>query len=143
MSESIEFSDFFKLLNAVKEGEAEKDSLLKERIRNYQEATNSKSFLDELGQRFIYIGIQELFQYASSKDLKLISQIDKETWEELADKNELQLPQYLANAMMSNIKENKLSKKISQKWEIREREVNKHVKPMAQYITEGIIDFLE
>ena len=143
MSESIEFSEFFKILDAVKEGEVEKNKLLDEKLMEYKEGGNSKNFLDELGQRFLYIGIKELFIYSNNEDLKSISEIEKEYWEELAEKNEFQLPQYLANAMINNIKENKLSKQISKKWEVKERELNRHIRPMAQYITEGIIDFLE
>ena len=143
MSESIEFSDFFKLLNEIKEGSLEKNTLLEARISEYKEANNSSSFLDELGKRFIHIGLLALYKYAESKNLELICSKTKENWEELADKNKIPLPQYLANEMISNIKDNKICKKISQKWNIREREINKHIRPMAQYITEGIIEVLE
>ena len=143
MSESIEFSEFFKLLNSLKEGDIEKNSILKEKMNEYKEAINSKSFLDELGQRFLHIGIEELYKYSNNENLQLISQMEKEDWEKLAEKNDFQLPQYLANAMITNIKENKLAKAIARKWDVKEREINKHIRPMAQYITEGIIEFLE
>ena len=143
MSESIEYSKFFMLLAEIKKGAIEKNKILEDTMNEYKEGSNSKSFLDELGQRFLYLGLSELFKYTESKNLDFISKIEKETWEELAEKNNFELPQYLANAMISNVKENKLAKQISQKWEVREREINKHIRPMAQYITEGIIDFLE
>ena len=143
MSETVEFSETFRLLNEIKEGASEKNILLEEKIIEYKEAKDSAGYLDELGKRFISIGITELFKYANSKDLKLISSIDKESWVKLAEEKEYQLPQYLANAMIASIKENQLSKQIAQKWSIRERELNKHVRPMAQYITEGIIELLE
>lgn len=143
MSESIEFSEFFKLLDTIKKGELERTKVLEEKIQEYKEGKNSKSFLEELGQKFLYVGISELYKYSNNKNLQSISEMEKESWEELAEKNEFQLPQYLANAMMNYAKENKLSKQISKKWQVRERELNKHIRPMAQYITEGIIDFLE
>ena len=41
------------------------------------------------------------------------------------------------------LKENQLSQKFSSKWNVNKGEVEKHVMPMARYITEGIIDVLE
>ena len=143
MSESIEFSEFFRLLNSTKEGGEEKIIKLEEKMIEFKSADDTTSFLEELGKNFIYIGLTELFKYAETKDLKFISNIEKEKWEELAEKNKFQLPQFLANAMINHAKENKLSKKLAAKWNNKQREVNKHIRPMAQYITEGIIDFLE
>tara|TARA_Y100001968_G_C19383672_1_gene731660 strand:- start:955 stop:1386 length:432 start_codon:yes stop_codon:yes gene_type:complete len=143
VSESIEFSEFFRLLNDIKEGEEEKEKLLEEKIKEYQAAENSKSFLDELGKIFIHLGITELYKYAGSKDFRGLSKLEKEKWDELAEKNEDNLPVFLANAMITKAKSNKLPQKLSTKWEVRPREVNKHIRPMAQYITEGIIELLE
>ncbi len=143
MTDSIEFSEFFKLLEAIKEGKSKTNDLITSKIEEYKDGKNYKSFLDQIGKRFIYIGIKELFDYSKTTDLKLISNIDKERWDELAEEKEFALPQYLANAMINDVKENKLIKQISKDWSVREREVNKHIRPMAQYITEGIIEFLE
>ena len=143
MSDSIEFSDFFRILNAIKEGEQGKEKELQEKIKQYENTESSKSFLDELGKIFIQLGILELYKYSETKDLKAISIIEKEKWDELAEKNDEQLPQYLANKMINNAKENNLPKELSNKWNTRPREINKHIRPMAQYITEGIIEFLE
>ncbi len=143
MSESIEFSEFFRLLNSIKEGEVEKGKELEEKMQQYQLANNAKNYLDELGQRFLYLGIKELYIYTNTEDLKLIGNIDKERWDNLAETNKEQLPQHLANTMISNIKDNELSKEIASKWQVTPREINKHVRPMARYITEGIIEFLE
>tara|TARA_Y100001968_G_scaffold47153_1_gene37366 strand:- start:25243 stop:25674 length:432 start_codon:yes stop_codon:yes gene_type:complete len=143
VTDSIEFSEFFKLLEAIKEGKSKTNDLITSKIEEYKDGKNYKSFLDQIGKRFIYIGIKELFDYSKTTDLKLISNIDKERWDELAEEKEFALPQYLANAMINDVKENKLIKQISKDWSVREREVNKHIRPMAQYITEGIIEFLE
>ena len=143
MSDSIEFSDFFRILNAIKEDEQGKEKELQEKIKEYENTDSSKSFLDELGKIFIQLGMVELYRYTENQDLKSISIFEKEKWDELAEKNDEQLPQYLANKMISNAKENNIPKELANKWNTRPREINKHIRPMAQYITEGIIEFLE
>ncbi len=143
MSESIEFSEFFRILGEIKDGKEGKDKLLNEKIKEYKNEDNSKSYLDELGKSFICLGVKELYEFTGNKDLNNISKLDKDQWDELAEKNEENLPQYLANAMIDNAKENKTPQKLSEKWKVRPREINKHIRPMAQYITEGIIEFLE
>ena len=47
MSDQIEFSSFYKLLNLIKEGKSEKISLLDEKINEFKNGNISKSFLDE------------------------------------------------------------------------------------------------
>ena len=99
--------------------------------------------MHELGQIFLSIGIEELFKYANSDDLKLIGKLSKEEWDDLAEKNKGELPTYLANKMITFAKANNLLDKLSLKWSTSRREVQKHVMPMAAYITEGFIDVLE
>ena len=143
MSDQIEFSSFYKLLNSIKEGDSEKISLLDEKIIEFKKGENSKSFLDELGSIYLSVGVTELYNYTNKKDLKSIGLIDKEAWENLSAKNKQELPVYLANKMIEHIKENKKVKIMSQKWNIKEGEVRKHITKMARYITEGIIDAIE
>ena len=143
MSDQIEFSSFYKLLNSIKEGESEKISLLDEKINEFKNGNNSKSFLDELGSLYLSIGITELYNFTNSRDLQEIGLIDKEGWETLSSKNQQELPVYLANKMIEYIKENKKVKEISNKWNIKEGEIRKHITKMARYITEGIIDVIE
>ncbi len=143
MSDQIEFSSFYKLLNSIKEGESEQISLLDEKINEFKNGNKSKSFLDELGSLYLYIGITELFNFTNTKDLQEIGLIDKERWETLSSKNQQELPVYLANKMIEYIKENKKVKELSNKWNIREGEIRKHITKMARYITEGIIDVIE
>ena len=45
--------------------------------------------------------------------------------------------------MIEYIKENKKVKELSNKWNIKEGEIRKHITKMARYITEGIIDVIE
>ncbi len=143
MSDQIEFSSFYKLLNSIKEGDSEKITLLDEKIIDFKKGINSKNFLDELGSIYLSIGVTELYNFTNKNDLKSIGLIDKEEWESLSDTNQQELPIYLANKMIEYIKENKKVKEISKKWNVREGEIRKHITKMARYITEGIIDAIE
>ena len=143
MSDQIEFSSFYKLLNSIKEGKSEQIPLLDETINDFQNGNNSKSFLDELGSLYLSIGMTELYNFTNSRDLQEIGLIDKEGWENLSSKNQQELPVYLANKMIAYIKENKKVKEMSNKWNIKEGEIRKHITKMARYITEGIIDVIE
>ena len=143
MSDQIEFSSFYRLLNSIKEGDSEKISLLDEKISEFKNGINSKSFLEELGFLYLSIGITELYNFRNKKDLNSIGLINKEEWDNLSIQNEEELPVFLANKMIKYVKENKKTKEISKKWNIREGEVKKHITQMARYITEGIIDVIE
>ena len=143
MSDQIEFSSFYRLLNSIKEGDSEKISLLDQKIDEFKNGINSKNFLEELGSLYLYIGITELYNFTNKTDLSSIGLIDKEEWESLSIKNEQELPVFLANKMISHIKENKKAKELSKKWNVREGEIRKHITKMARYITEGIIDVIE
>ena len=143
MSDQIEFSSFYKLLNSIKEGKSEQIPLLDETINDFHNGNNSKSFLDELGSLYLSIGITELYNFTNTRDLQEIGLIDKEGWETLSSKNQQELPVYLANKMIEYIKENKKVKEMSNKWNIKEGEIRKHITKMARYITEGIIDVIE
>ena len=143
MSDQIEFSSFYRLLNSIKEGECEQIPLLDEKINEFKDGYNSKNFLDELGSLYLSIGITELYNFTNTKDLQEIGLIDKEGWENLSSTNQQELPVYLANKMIEYIKENKKVKEMSNKWNIKEGEIRKHITKMARYITEGIIDVIE
>ena len=143
MSDQIEFSSFYRLLNSIKEGESEQISLLDEKINEFKNGNNSKSFLDELGSLYLSIGMKELYNFTNTRDLQEIGLIDKEGWETLSSTNQQELPVYLANKMIEYIKENKKVKEMSNKWNIKEGEIRKHITKMARYITEGIIDVIE
>ena len=143
MTDQIEFSSFYRLLNSIKEGESEKISLLDEKIIEFKNGINSKSFLEELGSIYIYIGITELYNFTNTKDIHSIGLLDKEKWENLSIENEQELPVFLANKMIAYVKENKKAKELSKKWNVREGEIRKHITKMARYITEGIIDVIE
>ena len=67
MSDQIEFSSFYKLLNSIKEGESEQIPLLDEKINEFKNGNNSKSFLDELGSLYLSVGIVELYNFTNKK----------------------------------------------------------------------------
>ena len=96
-----------------------------------------------MGSIYLAIGVTELYVFTNQKDLKSIGLIDKEGWEKLSEKNQQELPVFLANKMIEYIKEKKKVKEMSKKWNIREGEIRKHITKMARYITEGIIDVIE
>ena len=77
MSDQIEFSSFYRLLNSIKEGDSEKISLLDQKIDEFKNGINSKNFLDELGSLYLSIGITELYNFTNQKDLHAIGLIDK------------------------------------------------------------------
>jgi len=143
VSDQIEFSSFYRLLNSIKEGESEQLSLLDEKINAFKNGNNSKSFLDELGSLYLSVGITELYNYTNIEDLQEIGRIDKKGWETLSSTNQQELPVYLANKMIEYIKENNKVNQLSSKWNIKEGEIRKHITKMARYITEGIIDVIE
>ena len=143
MSDQIEFSSFYRLINSIKEGDNERLSLLHEKINEFEKGINSNSFLEELGSLYLSIGIKELFVFTNNEDLHSIGLLGKDEWEILSNKNEEELPVFLANKMIEYVKENKKIKELSKKWNVREGEINKHVIKMARYITEGIIDVIE
>ena len=88
MSDQIEFSSFFRLLNSIKEGNSEKISLLDEKISEFKNGNSTKSFLEQLGALYLSIGITELYKYTNQQDLHSIGLIDKEVWEKLSIKKE-------------------------------------------------------
>ena len=143
MTDQIEFSSFYRLLNSIKEGDLEKISILDEKINEFKNGVNSKSFLEELGSLYLSIGVTELYNFTNQNDLNSIGLINKEEWEKLSLENEQELPVFLANKMIKYVKENKIAKNLSKKWNVREGEIRKHITKMARYITEGIIDVIE
>ncbi len=143
MTDQIEFSSFYRLINSIKEGDTEKISVLDQKINEFENGINSKNFLEELGYLYLSIGIKELYKFTNQKDLNKIGIIDKEEWESLSIKNEQDLPVFLANKMIEYVKENKKVNDLSKKWNVREGEIKKHTTKMARYITEGIIDVIE
>ena len=143
MEKPVEFSKFYRILNAAKEGEEGKSAELESILKQYESSEETAGPLHQLGETFLYIGIMELFKYSGTKDMKAIGLLDKDDWDKLAEENKADLPPCIANSMIRHAKSNKLSKKISTKWNTSKREIENNIMQMARYITEGIIDALE
>ena len=143
MEKPVEFSRFYRVLNAAKEGEEGQSSELESILKEYETCEESSGPLHQLGETFIYIGMQELYKYSGTNDMKAIGVLDKEDWDNLAQENKADLPPLLANSMIRYSRNNKLSKKIANKWGTSKREIENNILQMARYITEGIIDALE
>ena len=143
MTTPLEFSKVYQLLNTIKEGDKSKQESLNMILDEYKSGKNVDSFLHELAQNFLFVGIEELFIYTNSNDLRIIGTFTKEDWDDLAKKNNGELPVHLANTMINYFKDQKLLDKLSLKWQKPIGEIEKHVMPMARYITEGLIDVLE
>ena len=143
MEKPVEFSKFYRVLNAAKEGEEGKSSELESILKQYESANESAGPLNQLGETFLFVGILELYKYSGTEDIQAIGLLDKEAWDKLAADNKADLPPLLANSMIRYSKDNKLSKKISAKWGTSKREIENNIMQMARYITEGIIDALE
>ncbi len=143
MTKPVEFSEVYKLLYSIKEGDDTKIDSLALILKSYSAGEEADSFLLELGQSFIAVGLEELYKYTSTSDLREIGNLTSQDWENLAEKNNGEIPPRLANTMISYSRNNQLPKKLSSKWEIPRREVEKHVMQMARYITEGLLDSLE
>ena len=143
MDKPVEFSKFYRILNAAKEGEEGKNEELESILKQYETAEESESPLHQLGEIFLYVGLTELFKYSGTKDMQAIGLLDKESWDQLAEQNKADLPPLLANTMIRYSQNNKLAKKISTKWGVQKRKIDNNIMQMARYITEGIIDALE
>ena len=131
MEKPVEFSEVYRAINAIKEGDKSKKEVLDKMLTEFASGESADSFLHEIGQKFITVGIEELFKHKKTNDFQLIGELSNEEWTEIANK------------MISYAKKNQISKILSSKWETPRREIEKHVISMARYITEGLIDSLE
>tara|TARA_Y100001968_G_C19400572_1_gene740796 strand:- start:315 stop:710 length:396 start_codon:yes stop_codon:yes gene_type:complete len=131
MEKQVEFSEVYKTINAIKEGDSSKKEALEKILKDYEKGDEAESFLHEIGQKFITIGLEQVLTQTNSSDLKSIGKLSNKEWTAIAYK------------MVDYANENKLAKNLSSKWEKPRREIRKHFLSMARYITEGLIDSLE
>ncbi len=143
MTKPVEFSKFYRALNSAKEGDADQGKELKRLLETYKNSDDSDSPLHELGQIFLYVGIMELYNYAGSEDIHFIGGLTQADWNDLSERKKADLPPHLANTMIVYAKKNNLSQKISGRWDISRGELDKNIRNMARYITEGIIDAID
>tara|TARA_Y100001968_G_C19271727_1_gene674589 strand:- start:437 stop:832 length:396 start_codon:yes stop_codon:yes gene_type:complete len=131
VEKTVEFSQVYKIINAIKEGDVSRQTDLDQILNDYKDGRNADSFLHEMGQKFLTIGMEELLIKTKSSELQSVRELTNKEWTEIAQ------------IMIAYARKNKLSKDLSTKWEIPRREIDKHIINMARYITEGLIDSLE
>ncbi len=142
MSEPVEFSSFYKLLQSVKEGSEEQIKELQWMLAEYEHAKESKNAYDELGQIFCHHGIMELYEYTGLDDIQVISNLDKLIWDYLKLRTEVSLQAYMIKSMVSHAKQHKLAAKVAEKWEMTGKEIESNMEDLAKYVTEGIIEVI-
>ncbi len=125
------------------QGSQENKDALKLLLKEYELAENSESPLEQLGQMYLFVGINSLYNYVGTEDIQLIGSFEKERWDELAEEQKSEIAPHLANKMIAFAKKENLAQVISQKWSSPKREINNNIMNMARYITEGILDAIE
>ena len=63
MEKPVEFSKFYRLLNAAKEGEEGKSIELESILKQYETSEESVGPLHQLGETFIFVGIMKSFSF--------------------------------------------------------------------------------
>ena len=143
MTKPVEFSSFFNLLYAIKNGQREKQDDLIQTLKNFETNVNADSYLHDLGQMLIAEAIKELYIYSDSEDIEFLGSLNKNDWDELSKNNDSDLPKYLERKLIKYLDENQISKTISSRWKISKREIDRNKIKMARYVIEGVIDVLE
>ncbi len=143
MSKPVEFGEFYKLLEAVKLGNAEKNKELEWMLAEYEHAKDAQSSFDELGQIFCHHGVMELYEYTGLENFGLISSLEKTVWEYLETRMGISLPNYMVRSMIEHANNHKLAAKISTKWETSLQDLELNIEDLAKYVTEGIIDVIK
>ena len=142
MAKPVEFGKFYKLLQAVKSGDEEKNKELQWILAEYEHAKESTSPYDELGQIFCHHGVMELYEYTGVDNVKFISCLEKSVWDYLEVRMGITLPQYMRSSMISHANKHELVKKMSNKWNASVDELEENIENLAQYVVEGIIDVI-
>ena len=142
MANAIEFGSFYKLLQAARDGNEERNKELEWMLAEYEHAKDAKNPYDELGQIFCHHGVMELYDYTGTDDIKYINSLDKSVWDYLQIRMNLSISDYMVKSMLNHAKEHQLAKKISSKWEVETNEINDNLEGLAKYVTEGIVELI-
>ena len=95
MANAIEFGSFYKLLQAARDGNKEKNKELEWMLAEYEHAKDAKNPYDELGQIFCHHGIMELYDYTGLENVKTISSLNKTVWDYLKLRTDYSLDNYI------------------------------------------------
>ena len=142
MTKPIEFGEFYKLIQAVKDGDEAKNKELEWMLAEYEHAKDSTSPYDELGQIFCHHGVMELYDYTGTDDIKYINSLNKSVWDYLLIRMNISLSDYMVKSMLSHAKEHHLASKMSNKWKIEIDELESNLEDLAKYVTEGIVELI-
>ncbi len=142
MAEPVEFGSFYQLLQSVKEGREDESRELEWMLAEYEHAKESKSAYDELGQIFCHHGIMELYEYTGLDNIQTISKLNSSVWDYLKLRIGCSLADYMVKSMISHSKQHELSKKVGQKWEVSNEDIEENIEGLAKYVVDGIIDIV-
>ncbi len=142
MTKPVEFGEFYKLLQAVKLGDQEKNKELEWMLAEYEHAKEASSSYDELGQIFCHHGVMELYEYTGVDDIKFISSLEDNVWNYLEKRMGFTLSKYMVKSMILHAKEHSLSEKISTKWNTSVEELEENTEGLAKYVVEGILEII-
>ena len=140
MQKSVEFDDFYKLLEEVKVGNEEKNKELEWMLAEYEHAKDSSGAFDELGQIFCHIGVMELYEYTGLDNLQIISSLEESVWKYLRLRMGTTLSEYMLKSMLSHSAKHKLTQKISGKWDTAIDELEENLEGLARYVIDGIVE---
>ena len=142
MANAIEFGSFYKLLQAARDGNEEKNKELEWMLAEYEHAKDATSAYDELGQIFCHHGVMELYDYAGTDDIRYITSLDNSFCNYLQVRMETSLQDYMIKSMLNHAKEHQLANKISKKWDFQVDEIQNNIEDLAKYVTEGIVELI-
>ncbi|WP_320677261.1 hypothetical protein [Prochlorococcus sp. MIT 1300] len=138
MSSSVQFSDFYRVLEGAKNGDNDQLKKLDWILAEYEHATNSINAYDELGQIFCHIGVMKLYEYTGIDEVKIISEFPKEVWDYLILRTKIDLISCMKEAMNKHAKEHDLPKKLCNSWGNSIEEIESNLEDLAFYVAEGI-----
>ncbi len=142
MADPVEFGSFYKLLQAVRDGNEEKSKELEWMLAEYEHAKDATSAYDEIGQIFCHHGVMELYDYTGTDNIRYINSLDSSVWNYLKVRMDIGLQEYMVKSMLSHAKDHKLASKISNKWNFKTAEIESNLEGLAKYVTEGIVDLI-
>ncbi len=142
MANPVEFGSFYKLLQAVRDGNEEKSKELEWMLAEYEHAKDAKSAYDELGQIFCHHGVMELYEYTGVENVSYINSLDKSVWDYLNIRMQTGLHEYMVKSMLNHAQDHQLAKKVSNKWNGDLNEIQGNIEDLANYVAEGIVQLI-
>ena len=142
MTNPVEFGSFYKLLQAVRDGNEEKSKELEWMLAEYEHAKDATSAFDELGQIFCHHGVMELYEYTGVENVSYINSLDNSVWSYLKVRMNKGLHQYMVQSMITHAKDHQLAKKVSDKWNGKIEEIEENIEDLANYVAEGIVELI-